>query len=73
MLNANIDSQEILIENNGFEELEGQEIIIDVWGCSKAGTSYDPTNLDLETYSFLFMNLTLFDCANQIITGQTEH
>ena len=73
MLNANIDSQEILIENNGFEELEGQEIIIDVWGCSKAGTSYDPTNLDLETYSFLFMNLTLFDCANQIITGQPEH
>jgi len=47
MLEAGIEFLEFAIKLDGFQEVEGQEIIIDVWGCSKSATSYDPTNLDL--------------------------
>ena len=73
MFEAGVEFLEFAIKLDGFQEVEGQEIIIDVWGCSKSATSYDPTNLDLQTYSFSYNNLTLYDCANQVVTGQPEH
>ena len=73
MLEAGVEFLEFAIKLDGFQEVEGQEIIVDVWGCSKGATSYDPTNLDLQTYSFSYLNLTLYDCANQVVTGQLEH
>ena len=65
MLTASIAAKTLTISTSGFAEFEGKEIIVDVWGCSTSATTYAPTNLDLVTYSFPLMNMTVFNCDGQ--------
>ena len=69
MLAASIATKVLTIGTSGFAEFEGKEIIVDVWGCSTSATTYAPTNLNLVTYSFPLMNMTVFNCNSQVITG----
>ena len=60
---GSIASKTITIGPSGFEEIEAQQIAVDIWGCSTPNTEFAPTNLDLQKYSFTFMNLTLYNCS----------
>jgi hypothetical protein len=48
ILSGSIATELVTLDTTSFEELEGQEIVVDLWGCSTPSAgSFATNNLDL--------------------------
>ena len=68
-------TETVTIGTSGLTEMERTLVIADVWGCSNSAVTdtYAADNLDLKKYSFTALNLTLYNCSTQEITGTSVH